>query len=135
MLKAFIRKQWYEYKENPEQDFRVFLEWFRLLETNGEHGRYIALSHSWGPSGVKFTTKASNIGDRMQAIWIKDMPRTFRDVVMLARFLFVQYIWIDSLSIIQGDQHDWETQAPKMSEVYSHAYLTVSVSDATSSAD
>ena len=26
-LKAFIKKQWYEYKDSPHQDFKVFLEW------------------------------------------------------------------------------------------------------------
>jgi transposase len=26
-LKAFIKKQWHEYEDNPRQDFRLFLEW------------------------------------------------------------------------------------------------------------
>jgi transposase len=26
-LKAFIKRHWYEYEENPNQDFGVFLEW------------------------------------------------------------------------------------------------------------
>jgi transposase len=26
-LKAFIKKQWHEYEDNPCQDFKVFLEW------------------------------------------------------------------------------------------------------------
>src|SRR6266536_1683714 len=107
----------------------------RLLETNGEHGYYVALSHSWGSSGVAFTTTAENIDDRMQAILVEDMPQTFRDVVKLARFVLIRYVWIDSLCIIQGDQDDWEIEAPKMSEIYSHAYLTVSASYSTSSAD
>lgn len=25
-LKAFIKKQWHEYEDNPHQDFRMFLE-------------------------------------------------------------------------------------------------------------
>jgi transposase len=28
VLKAFIGKQWHEYEENPEMDFKVFLEWY-----------------------------------------------------------------------------------------------------------
>lgn len=27
VLKAFVRKQWHEYEEKPEQDFGAFLEW------------------------------------------------------------------------------------------------------------
>jgi transposase len=26
-LKAFIKKQWHEYEDNPHQDFKLFLEW------------------------------------------------------------------------------------------------------------
>lgn len=26
-LKAFIKKQWHEFEDNPYQDFKVFLEW------------------------------------------------------------------------------------------------------------
>jgi transposase len=26
-LKAFIKKRWHEYADNPRQDFRLFLEW------------------------------------------------------------------------------------------------------------
>jgi hypothetical protein len=26
-LKAFIKKQWHEFKNNPQQDFRAFLKW------------------------------------------------------------------------------------------------------------
>jgi transposase len=27
VLKAFVRKRWHDYEENPRQDFGVFLEW------------------------------------------------------------------------------------------------------------
>jgi transposase len=27
VLKAFVRKRWHEYEDNPEQDFKLFLEW------------------------------------------------------------------------------------------------------------
>jgi transposase len=26
-LRAFIKKQWHEYDDNPHQDFKLFLEW------------------------------------------------------------------------------------------------------------
>jgi transposase len=26
-LKAFIKKQWHEYEDNPRQGFKLFLEW------------------------------------------------------------------------------------------------------------
>jgi hypothetical protein len=37
----------------------------------------------------------------------------------------LQYLWINSLCIIQGDQQDWEKEASNIGNVYSNAYLTI----------
>ncbi|KIL90150.1 hypothetical protein FAVG1_06889 [Fusarium avenaceum] len=41
-----------------------------------------------------------------------------------------RYLWVDALCIIQDDEHDWQVESSKMSEVYSNAYCTISASGA-----
>ena len=40
---------------------------------------------------------------RMSRILFEELPRTFRDAVDISRRLGAQYLWIDSLCIIQDD--------------------------------
>lgn len=37
----------------------------------------------------------------------------------------MQYLWIDSLCIIQDDVRDWQIESSKMAEIFSNAYLTL----------
>ncbi|CAN9373170.1 unnamed protein product [Alternaria sp. RS040] len=53
------------------------------------------------------------------------LSQTFQDAISVAKSLEVQYIWIDSLCIIQDSKQDWEEQAPLMNEVYSYAFLSI----------
>lgn len=53
--------------------------------------------------------------------------------VGLARMLEVQYVWIDSLCILQGDTHDWTLASSQMGSVYKDAYLTISATSAAGS--
>jgi hypothetical protein len=61
------------------------------------------------------------------------LPKTFHDVVLITRFLNVQYLWIDSLCIVQDDILDWEVEAAKMASVYAGVYLTIAASGAKDS--
>ena len=47
----------------------------------------------------------------------------------------MRYLWIDSLCIIQDDHDDWETESPRMSQVYLNSYLTVAASSSKSSSE
>jgi hypothetical protein len=44
---------------------------------------------------------------------------------MLASGLGIQYLWIDSLCIIQEDPQDWNIEAGKMAEIYTNSFLNV----------
>jgi hypothetical protein len=37
----------------------------------------------------------------------------------------IQYLWIDSLCIIQDDQHDWQIQSAQMADIYQNAIVTI----------
>lgn len=53
------------------------------------------------------------------------LPQTLRDAVDVTRHFGLQYIWIDSLCIIQADKVDWSTESAKMARVYGDSALTI----------
>lgn len=61
------------------------------------------------------------------------LSETFQDAITLTRQLRVQYIWIDSLCIVQDDRYDWETESATMAAVFQNAYLTIAASLAADS--
>jgi len=53
------------------------------------------------------------------------LTQTFRDATFLTRRLRIQYLWIDSLCILQDSKADWETEAAKMGDYYRLSWLTI----------
>ena len=122
-----------------------------LLETKGETGAYVALSHRWGGSKV-LTTTASTLEARKSGMSMDELPKTFRDAVRITRFMGYRYLWIDSLCIMvsykpsdlpllgpaglilsqQDNLEDWETEAGKMGTIYRNACFTIVAAAATS---
>jgi hypothetical protein len=102
----------------------------RLLETQGiQTAHYIALSHRWGGRSTLKTTKRT-LSLRLKGFYLDDLPRTFRDAVLVAKALGIKYIWIDSLCIIQDDRKDWLVQSAKMGSIYINSTLTVAAHSA-----
>ena len=105
----------------------------RLLEPKEVRAKYIALSYCWGMTDSDtYLTDMSNIHERKADMQFCDLPPLFQDVIDCARMLDIEYIWIDRLCIIQGDDGDFESQAPKMGEVYGNATLTIAAGSAAS---
>ncbi|KAK4205273.1 heterokaryon incompatibility protein-domain-containing protein [Triangularia verruculosa] len=114
---------------------------FILRETEGQTGKYIALSHRWldGITELSNTLKANykcrtgqcdqhppddcNIGT---AAPYTDL---FAHACTLSFHLGVKYIWIDSVCIIQDDEADWKREAMKMADYYQFAWLTIAAAD------
>jgi hypothetical protein len=66
----------------------------------------------------------------MERIPINALSKTFLDAMDIARQLEIQYIWIDSLCIIQDDRHDWEKESSLMSSVYGGSTVNIAASGA-----
>jgi hypothetical protein len=96
----------------------------RLVETRGQRGQYVTLSHSWGKSKPPSTTKA-NLSSRLSSMPLGSMPKTFRDAVNIVRMLGYRYIWIDSYCIVQDDDTDWQRECASMAAVYSNCVVTL----------
>ncbi|UKZ83615.1 hypothetical protein TrVFT333_011424 [Trichoderma virens FT-333] len=74
-----------------------------------------------------FKTLQSNVQDLMQlqGLPISSLPKSIRDAMVLARNLGFQYIWIDSVCIIQDSAEDKVQQLRMMDSIYSRASLTI----------
>lgn len=78
----------------------------------------MALSHT------NFDSFVAGVGDA-------EMPKTFREAVMLTRNLGQRYLWIDSMCIIQPttvDKGDWSREGARMGEYYSRSLLNIAAS-------
>ena len=95
---------------------------------------YIALSHCWGTptdeEKKRFCTTQENYRNRLEEFDYNGLPKTFQDAVHVTRELGKEYLWIDSLCIIQGDEEDWQNEAGLMEKVFASAYCTIAVSSA-----
>jgi len=60
------------------------------------------------------------------------LPKTFQDAVDITKALGLDYIWIDSLCIVQDDDDDWREEASLMSSVYGGSYINIAASSAAS---
>ncbi len=91
-------------------------------------GPYMTISHCWGDAAniVKLTEdnyqRVTNTG-----ISFMTLPQTFKDAICLARFLGIEYLWIDSLCIVQDspDNEDWKREGRTMANVYRHSVCNI----------
>lgn len=108
----------------------------RLYETQATDSlKYLALSHPWGKKPPYFCTFRTNVEEYKKKINIADLPSTFRHAVATTRELGLQYLWIDSICIIQGAGGDFEQEAGRMENVFSSAYCVLAASSAEAQSD
>jgi hypothetical protein len=82
-----------------------------------------------------YLTNAHTLNSRKTGIEFNDLPPLFHDVIDTARALGMEYVWIDRMCIIQGDDADFHSQASKMGEIYGNATLTIAAVTATTEND
>jgi hypothetical protein len=109
----------------------------RLIETKGMPAvKYFALSHCWGPIDKQpLRTTRTSYSRHLHSITQDQLPKTFKDAILLTRLLNIEYLWIDSLCIIQDNEEDWRLEAGKMADVYRNATLVISASEAKDSTE
>lgn len=96
---------------------------------------YTTVSYSWGKN--KFVTLTADTIDRFmnEGIAIGALPKTIQEAIKTTRMLGIQYIWIDSLCIIQGSKGDFQFEASLMLQVYRNCYINIAASDSISPED
>ena len=100
----------------------------RLIETaSGRTYRYACLSHRFDNAVVSQQLTTNNLSDYQQFVNLEKLPRNWRDGVSIARELNIDYLWIDSVCIIQdGDGgDDLRRELAKMGFIFQQARLTI----------
>ncbi|KAN0070806.1 HET domain containing protein [Elaphomyces granulatus] len=89
-----------------------------ILQEQVSEEDYLVLSHCWGnptdEERKRFCTTSENY-----------------HAVRVTRELGKEYLWIDSLCIIQEDKEDWKREAERMEHVFASAYCTIAASSAS----
>jgi hypothetical protein len=91
---------------------------------------YCTLSHCWG-DGSMLQLRTENIDKYGKELPLRLVPKTFLDAFQVARRLGFNYIWIDSLCIIQDSQDDWEKEAVMMRQEYGNSIVNISAAGST----
>ena len=87
-----------------------------------------------------------NLHDRQIGIGFESLPKKFQDAITVTRELGIQYLWIDSICIIQRHQNrtaeclspgqcpeskDWDDECDRMEQYFGAAYCTIAATSAT----
>jgi hypothetical protein len=86
--------------------------------------KYATLSHCWGTIPTLKLTK-NCIDEFQRGIPIATIPRTYSDAIAVTKELEVQFIWIDSLCIIQDSPEDWQRECMEMANVYKNGFCNI----------
>ncbi|RSL61215.1 hypothetical protein CEP53_005203 [Fusarium sp. AF-6] len=89
--------------------------------------RYAALSYVWGNPELQehIKTTRSTLASHLDGIKFSSLPKTLRDAVVFTRELGLDFLWVDSLCIIQNDQDEWTHEAGRMYDVYGNSFVTL----------
>ncbi|KAI0490472.1 heterokaryon incompatibility protein-domain-containing protein [Xylaria cf. heliscus] len=91
--------------------------------------RYATLSHCWGTIELLKLQK-KNHDSFLEKIDENELCKTFKDTIHIARHIGLEYLWIDSLCIIQDDPEDWIRESANMCDVYGGSSINIAASSA-----
>jgi hypothetical protein len=100
----------------------------RLCRVGGRTILCAALSYCWGEEQPSATLNSNLSTYLLNGIDTSLLPQTIQDAVTVTRRLGIQYLWVDSLCIIQDSDDDKAHEIGRMSQIYSNAYVTISAS-------
>ncbi|KAK6843397.1 hypothetical protein PG987_004257 [Apiospora arundinis] len=93
---------------------------------------YACLSHCWGLTQPLLLNSHTSTKLR-KGVSKGNLPRSFQDAIWLTHQLGLQYLWIDSLCILQDNAEDWARESSHMDKVYQNATITIAASQASDS--
>jgi len=99
------------------------------IASAGEHGRYVALSYCWGGRKPTLTTKET-LARNMSSITVSTLSKVIQDAIECTRKLWIPFLWVDSLCIVQDSNEDKRREIAKMDSIFSGAIVTISAAAA-----
>ena len=105
----------------------------RIIETKGqlpEKRDYMTLSYCWG--NAQFPTLQTKDEQQLKnGFTFETLPKVFQDAIHIAGWFQINYLWIDSLCILQDSHNDWISESCKMRDIYRGSFLTIAATGAT----
>jgi hypothetical protein len=96
----------------------------KVYITNGSLGIYAALSYVWGEK-QPHRAQMDNIKAYTEGIELDQIPQTIRDAIVSTQLLGLQYLWVDSLCILQDSKEDKNREIPLIRKIFQNAYVTI----------
>ncbi|KAH8698088.1 heterokaryon incompatibility protein-domain-containing protein, partial [Phaeosphaeriaceae sp. PMI808] len=93
--------------------------------------KYIFLSACWGRD-FALRLNHSNHERLQEEIKITELPKTIRDAIAVARALHIDYIFVDSLCILQDSMEDWHKEVERMESYIKGCTLTLGAGSSAS---
>ncbi|PSN75097.1 HET-domain-containing protein [Corynespora cassiicola Philippines] len=105
------------------------------LITTGDLGHdtrcpYLTLSHCWGDPTKITKSTSHNIERHHKQIEWSGLSTTFQDAIVITQLMGYEYLWIDSLCILQDVPDDFEEECPRMHIIYLFCDCMLAASDA-----
>lgn len=101
-----------------------------LTECGRKGYQCLAMSYSWGEEQQVITT-LQIFEEKMRMIDLSTPPRPVQEAIEIARKMRVQYLWVDSLCVIQDDESDWVVKSSRMRSTYQNARCRIAVDAAS----
>jgi hypothetical protein len=129
---ACQKPEWILEGESQHPSLRLIdLQGGRIVDAP-EDCDYFTLSYVWGPPADILRLLISNEDELRQTgiDWSDErIPKTIKDAASLVYLLGYQYLWVDSLCIIQDDENDKYSQIQYMDSIYALALVTIIAAD------
>lgn len=98
----------------------------RCLVMANDDDKWVCLSYVWGKTNtiglLKGNVQAFSIPGSLSADFL---PNIVEDAVQIAKGLAEQYLWVDSLCIMQDDEEDKDTFLSQMDSIYALATVVI----------
>lgn len=107
---------------SQNEEYKLVLEF--PAESTPSTRAYLALSYCWGGDQTHKTTRCQIAAADYDLDWTA-LPASIQDAVKVTANLGFEYLWVDSLCIIQDDPVQKARQMAHMCEVYQNAALTI----------
>lgn len=108
----------------------VRLVTFSTEDMQASSPTYATLSHCWGAS-QPLRLLSSNLSEFQKGIARERIPRIFSEAIEVCWHLGIQYLWIDSLCILQDSVEDWSRESQLMGVIYSRAMFNIGATGST----
>ncbi|KAF2636216.1 HET-domain-containing protein [Massarina eburnea CBS 473.64] len=124
----FVPTRLMDIRGPPKSDFKII----KTKETPVQ-SPYATLSHCWGKIPFIMLLRDNEKKFMTEGVPWKELTKNFKQAIKVARFLGIEYIWIDSLCICQGKGGDFASEGTLMHLVYRNSYCNIAIVDSLDS--